>query len=88
MLKLSYRFRAIGPTSQILETRRGKKNNSGNHLTSLFEPVPVKPNPDDINVGAELTGALKKGDLLKILNQFAQKGEVAVLSAEHGLDRK
>ncbi|XP_043266679.1 ATP-dependent RNA helicase SUV3 homolog, mitochondrial [Venturia canescens] len=78
--------RVVGPTSYLLETRRGKKKSSSIGLTSLFEPVPVTPNPDDINVGAELTGALKKADLLKILNQFAQKKEVSQLAAAQGMD--
>jgi len=54
----------------------------------LFVPVPVKPNPDDINVGAELTGRLNKGDLLKILNRFYQKPEIKQLALENGLDSK
>lgn len=48
--------------------------------------MPIKPNPDDINVGAELTGTLKKTDLLKILNSFAQKSEIKELAQQNGLD--
>ncbi|XP_064466050.1 ATP-dependent RNA helicase SUPV3L1, mitochondrial-like isoform X2 [Ornithodoros turicata] len=59
-------------------------------LSSLFMPVPVKvsSNPDDINVGEELTTKLKKEDLLKILNQFSKRPEVIKLSEENGLDAR
>ena len=65
---------------------RLKKSNSS--VSSLFIPVPVKPNPDDINVGAELTGNLNKADLLKVLNKFYQKPEIKVLAMENGLDSR
>nr|CAD7443941.1 unnamed protein product [Timema bartmani] len=71
------------PCVYFLQTR-GKKDDPS--LSSLFIPVPVKPNPDDINVGAELTGTLNKADLLKLLNKFYQKREVKLLSMENGLD--
>lgn len=64
--------------------KRTKKNDRG--PSALFVPVPVKPNPDDMNVGEEFTGRLKKQDLLKILNKFYQKPEVRVLASENGLD--
>ncbi len=57
-------------------------------VSSLFTPVPVSPNPDDINVGAELTDKLKKQDLMKILTTFSQREPVKALSREHGLDSK
>lgn len=65
------------------------KTGKGN-LSSLFMPVPVKvsTNPDDINVGEELTTKLKKEDLLKILNQFSKRPEVIKLSEENGLDAR
>lgn len=65
---------------------RGKKDDT--NLSALFIPVPVKPNPDDINVGAELTGSLNKSDLQKILNKFYQNPEIKILAVEHGLDSK
>ncbi|XP_045459717.1 ATP-dependent RNA helicase SUV3 homolog, mitochondrial [Melitaea cinxia] len=65
--------------------KRTKKHDKGN-TSALFVPVPVKPNPDDINVGEEFTGRLKKQDLLKILNKFYQKPEVRLLASENGLD--
>ncbi|XP_072942061.1 ATP-dependent RNA helicase SUV3 homolog, mitochondrial [Epargyreus clarus] len=65
--------------------KRGKKHDKGSSAP-LFVPVPVKPNSDDINIGEEFTGRLKKQDLLKILNRFYQKPEVRVLASENGLD--
>lgn len=65
---------------------RGKKDEA--NLSALFKPVPVKSNPDDISVGAELTGKLDKGELLKVLNRFTQKRETKVLCMENGLDSK
>ncbi|XP_046978711.1 ATP-dependent RNA helicase SUV3 homolog, mitochondrial [Vanessa cardui] len=65
--------------------KRTKKHDRGNP-SALFVPVPVKPNPDDINVGEEFTGRLKKQDLLKILNKFYQKPEIRLLASENGLD--
>ena len=62
----------------------GRKDDA--NFSSLFIPVPVKPNPDDINVGAELTGALNKSDLLKVLNKFYQRKEIKLLALESGLD--
>ncbi|KAK7570774.1 hypothetical protein V9T40_010141 [Parthenolecanium corni] len=56
------------------------------NLSSLFIPIPVKSNPDDINVGAELTGDLKKTDLIRILNKFYQTPEVKMVLQENGLD--
>ncbi|CAH0629021.1 unnamed protein product [Chrysodeixis includens] len=64
---------------------RGKKYDRGNPA-ALFVPIPVKPNPDDINVGEEFTGRIKKQDLLKILNKFYQKPEIRELAANNGLD--
>lgn len=63
------------------------KTNDPN-LSALFTPVPVKPTPDDISVGAELSGQLNKSDLVKVLNSFYQKKEVKLLATEHGLDSK
>ncbi|EFN89463.1 ATP-dependent RNA helicase SUV3-like protein, mitochondrial [Harpegnathos saltator] len=74
----------------FLIPRKKKHVNGNEHMdnrnASLFHPVPVKPNPDDINIGVELTGALKKTDLLKILNSFAQKAEIKELAQQYGLD--
>lgn len=83
--------------SNVLCTRKGKlggigyvfkrtKKHDRGSPSALFVPVPVKPNPDDINIGEEFTGRLKKQDLLKTLNRFYQKPEVRVLASENGLD--
>lgn len=65
--------------------KRGKKDDS---ISTLFVPIPIKPNPDDINVGLELTGVLNKADLLKVLNKFYQKKEIKQLLSDNGLDSK
>ena len=79
--KFRQKFRPFITSSQSC----GKKDDG--NLSSLFIPVPVTPSPDDINVGAELTGALNKSDLLKVLNKFYQKKEIKLLALENGLDR-
>lgn len=57
-------------------------------LASLFKPVPVKANPDNINVGIELTGKINKADILKILNKLALSKQVKALCKENGLSSK
>ncbi|XP_064631088.1 ATP-dependent RNA helicase SUPV3L1, mitochondrial-like [Lineus longissimus] len=59
-------------------------------LSLLFQPLPfkAKDNPDDINVGAELTGQIRKENLLRLLNQFYRRKEVKKLAAENGLDNR
>lgn len=69
----------------LIVPHRGKKDNKSD-ISTLFSPVPIKPSPDDINIGAELTGSLDKGELLKILNKFTQKKEIRMLCMENGLD--
>lgn len=83
-LFFNYRYGRPNFTSFVMQ-KRYKKDDI---LSTLFVPVPVKPSPDDINVGAELTGRLNKGDLLKILNRFYQKPEIKQLAFENGLDSK
>lgn len=66
---------------------RGKRNDA--NLSTLFKPVPIRQSPDDINIGAELTGGtLDKVELLKIVNKFTQKREIKMLCMENGLDSK
>ncbi|XP_066149573.1 ATP-dependent RNA helicase SUV3 homolog, mitochondrial [Euwallacea fornicatus] len=75
--------RQIGlPIRLQIRFKRGSKDS----VSSLFTPVQVKPNLDDINVGAELTGNLNKADLLKILNKFFQNPSIKHLLTENGLD--
>ena len=53
---------------------------------SVFKPVLVKSNPDDLNFGEEIAGKINKQGLLKELNRFYTSPEIKVLSKEHGLD--
>ncbi|XP_060528380.1 ATP-dependent RNA helicase SUV3 homolog, mitochondrial [Cylas formicarius] len=62
------------------------KRDDSSKISSLFVPVQISPNSDDINVGAELTGDVNKTDLLKILNRFYQKPEIKHLLSDNGLD--
>ncbi|XP_055692792.1 ATP-dependent RNA helicase SUV3 homolog, mitochondrial [Lutzomyia longipalpis] len=78
-------LRRVGPT-WVAQVRGKKDDSSSANLSSLFKPVPVKSNPDDINIGAELTGTLDKAELLKVLNKFSQKREIKMLCTENGLD--
>lgn len=55
------------------------------HL-SVFKPIMVKPNPDDLNFGEEIAGKIHKQALLKELNRFYTSPEVKTLCKEHGLD--
>lgn len=71
----------------LVATIRGKKDDSTT-FSQLITPVQIKPNTDDINVGAELTGSLDKQELLKIVNKFSQKNEIRILCMENGLDSK
>lgn len=82
---LLYRSTVLG--TSYIQPYRGKKDDSSHSPESLFHPVPIKPTPDDINIGAELTGSLiKKTDLLRILNAFTQKTEIKELARQNGLD--
>ncbi|EZA53186.1 ATP-dependent RNA helicase SUV3-like protein, mitochondrial [Ooceraea biroi] len=78
----------MAPAASFLQPCRGKKDDSSSTTPeSLFHPVPIKPTPDDINIGAELTGSsIQKKDLLKILNSFVQKTEIKKLAEQYGLD--
>ncbi|CAH1404433.1 unnamed protein product [Nezara viridula] len=68
------------------ESRRNRKKTSIN-LSSLFTPVPIKPNSEDDGVGKELTGGtLNKTDIAKVLNKFYQRAEVKSVAEENGLD--
>jgi len=53
---------------------------------SVFKPVLVKSNPDDLNFGEEIAGKINKQALLKELNRFFTSPEIKVLCKEHGLD--
>ena len=53
---------------------------------SVFKPVLIKPNPDDLNFGEEIAGKINKQALLKELNSFYNHPEMRQLCREHGLD--
>ncbi|KAL1137981.1 hypothetical protein AAG570_009676 [Ranatra chinensis] len=67
-----------------LHQRRFKKSDAP--LSSLFVPVEVRPDPEDVSVGLEFTGEIDKVDLTKLLNQFYQLPQLKQLAAENGLD--
>lgn len=73
-------------TSQV-EKARNRKPQSGN-VSTLFKPVRVEHNADEIDVGSELAGKLEKSAILKILNKFTQRREIKTLCTENGLDSK
>lgn len=75
-------------TSTFFSQHVREKKDDASNISTLFVPVPVKSNLDDINVGAELTGTLKKSDLLKVISKLYQKKEIKTLLADNGLDRK
>ena len=56
------------------------------NLNQLFKPVPVLPNPDDMNLGEEIAGKMNKQALLKTLNALYLSKSIKELSKEHGMD--
>ncbi|KAL3863039.1 hypothetical protein ACJMK2_004821 [Sinanodonta woodiana] len=67
------------------------KSDNSKDVNSLFQPIPFRKqenNADDINIGEELSGEVKKDDLLKLLNQFYRRPEVRRAATENGLDQK
>ena len=66
--------------------------NNGNQkaFSSIVKALTVNPadDPDGINVGAELSGQLKKQDLLKLLNQFHTRVPIKIVAKENGIDAK
>lgn len=76
---------------QNYNSRRCKTSkDDGKGFSNFILPVPVRAtsNPDDINVGEEMSGKLAKDDILKLLNQFSRRQPVKMLSEENGLDTK
>ncbi|KAK7072755.1 ATP-dependent RNA helicase supv3l1, mitochondrial [Halocaridina rubra] len=67
--------------------KRLKHRKSGrDDISHLFIPVPIKARADEINVGAEITGPLRKEDILRILNKFYSDEDIKELAKEFGLD--
>ncbi|TRY66541.1 hypothetical protein DNTS_015920 [Danionella cerebrum] len=68
------------------ESRRLLSSNSSKPVdTSLFIPLTIDAEEGDA-VGAELTQALNKSELMKVLNTFYKRKEVQKLSSNAGLD--
>ncbi|RWS23062.1 ATP-dependent RNA helicase SUV3-like protein, partial [Leptotrombidium deliense] len=58
-------------------------------LSSLVVPIEVKvtSNPDDINLGAEITGGkLKKSEIVTIINEILLREHFKLLAQENGID--
>lgn len=58
-------------------------------LSDVVVPVAVKvaSNPDDINVGEEITGTkLRSEDVQTLLTQFYRRPPIKTLSSDHGMD--
>jgi ATP-dependent RNA helicase SUPV3L1/SUV3 len=64
----------------------GKEGLNDKEVSSVFKPVPVRSNPDDINLGEEIAGKISKQALLRTLNTFYQSNEIRTLSKDQGLD--
>lgn len=77
------RFLHLAPTHHA----RNRKQQPGD-VSSLFKPVHVQHNADEIDVGSELSGKLEKSAVLKVLNKFTQRREIKSLCTENGLDSK
>ncbi|XP_054009082.1 ATP-dependent RNA helicase SUV3 homolog, mitochondrial [Hylaeus anthracinus] len=80
-------LRQLKPTVTFGHNAREKSDKSNLSISSLFRPVPVKTDPNDLNVGAELTGFLKKTDIIKVLSTFGHKESVKDLALKYGLDK-
>ncbi|XP_043251160.1 ATP-dependent RNA helicase SUV3 homolog, mitochondrial [Colletes gigas] len=81
-------FRQLYPTmrfTQIISKKCSNKRSSKS-VSVLYHPVPVKTNPNDKNIGIELTGTLNKSEIIKFLNIFEQKKSVMDLALKYGLD--
>ncbi|KAG7177390.1 ATP-dependent RNA helicase SUV3-like [Homarus americanus] len=65
---------------------RGGDGGGKDEISHLFIPVPVKARQDEINVGEEMAGPLKKEDILRVLNRFYTNEDIKELAKENGLD--
>lgn len=54
----------------------------------MFYVLTLQARQDEINVGEEMAGPLKKEDILRILNRFYTNETVKELAKENGLDSK
>ncbi|XP_057341687.1 ATP-dependent RNA helicase SUV3 homolog, mitochondrial isoform X3 [Microplitis mediator] len=74
--------------------KRGSKSDSGvekkpeessDVINSLFHPVPVLPDLENKNLGAEITSKLNRADVQKVLATFHQQRDVRSLAKDYGL---
>ncbi|XP_017790388.1 PREDICTED: ATP-dependent RNA helicase SUV3 homolog, mitochondrial [Habropoda laboriosa] len=79
-------FRQLKPTVKLTQSIKRKHSKHNSNISSLFEPVPVKTELKDANVGAELSGTLNKITIIQTLCSFANKDAIKDLSKSHGLD--
>lgn len=78
-------------TSHRLKSTTKPTKDDINKLSQVVVPITVKvtQNPDDINVGVELTGSqLNKEDVNKVLGDFFKRQPIRRLAEEQGLDMK
>lgn len=78
----------VGWFNSKLSFARGKQddvNDDSFRVSRLFEPAIAKSGTDT-SVGAELTGKIKRSNILMVLNQFSQRAENRSICLEHGLD--
>jgi hypothetical protein len=60
----------------VFNLREKTKEVTNSSAQSLFKPVTVMPNPDDIDLGEEIAGKISKQALLKQLNLFYQDNDI------------
>lgn len=72
----------------VCSARRFSRRGAGrkDDISHLFIPVPIKARQDEINVGEEMAGPLKKEDIIRTLNRFYANECVKELAKENGLD--
>lgn len=72
--------------SQCTKRLKHKGKGRGDDISHLFIPVPIKAREDEINVGEEMAGPLRKDDILRVLNRFYSNEDIKDLARENGLD--
>lgn len=94
LLNVSYRVTASNCSKSKVtftpDTNVIRNKSSDKSLADIVIPMPVRlaKNPDDINVGEELSGKLAKKDIIKILNEFFQRQPIRSVASENGIDIK
>ena len=74
------------PVTTSINSSSNSNSTPSANLNQLFKPVPVLPNPDDMNLGEEIAGKMNKQALLKTLNALYLSKSIKELSKEHGMD--